>query len=66
MKRSTIYLIFTLCLFTAIAAPAYFGYTYFTKQGDVKALERELSLEQTKLCATESIVSWRCDDGSST
>lgn len=49
MKRSTIYLIFTLCLFTAIAAPAYFGYTYFTKQGDVKALERELSLEQTKL-----------------
>ncbi|MCT4784038.1 MULTISPECIES: hypothetical protein [Exiguobacterium] len=49
MKRSTVYLIFTLCLFAAIAVPAYFGYAYFTKQGEVEVLERELSLEQTKL-----------------
>lgn len=49
MKRSTIYLIFTICLFTAIAVPSYFGYQYFINQGELKTLERELSLEQTKL-----------------
>ncbi|TCI73666.1 MULTISPECIES: hypothetical protein [unclassified Exiguobacterium] len=49
MKRSTIYLIFTICLFAAIAVPSYFGYQYFIHQGNVKSLERELSLEQTKL-----------------
>lgn len=49
MNRSTIYFIFTLCLLVAIAAPSYFGYAYFVEQGELKALERELSLEQTKL-----------------
>lgn len=49
MKRSTIYLIFTVCLLAAIAVPSYFGYQYYTHQNNVKALERELSLEETKL-----------------
>lgn len=49
MKRSTIYALFAICLLIAIVAPAYFGYTYFTKQGEVEALERDLSLERTKL-----------------
>lgn len=49
MKRSTIYALFAICLLAAIVAPAYFGYTYFIKQGEVEALERDLSLERTKL-----------------
>ncbi|MBR2758670.1 MAG: hypothetical protein IKD52_11500 [Exiguobacterium sp.] len=49
MKRSTIYALFAICLLAAIIAPAYFGYTYYVKQGEVEALERDLSLEQTKL-----------------
>ncbi|WP_214827652.1 hypothetical protein [Exiguobacterium algae] len=49
MKRSTIYTLFVCCLLLAIAAPAYYGYAFFVKQGEVKALERDLSLEQTKL-----------------
>ncbi|WP_214760553.1 hypothetical protein [Exiguobacterium sp. s129] len=49
MKRSTIYALFAICLLAAIIAPAYFGYTYFIKQGEVEALERDLSLERTKL-----------------
>ncbi|MBR3321433.1 MAG: hypothetical protein IKG04_05905 [Exiguobacterium sp.] len=48
MKRSTIYALFAICLLAAIIAPAYFGYTYYVKQGEVEALERDLSLEQTK------------------
>lgn len=49
MKRSTIYALFAICLLAAIVAPAYLGYTYFIKQGEVEALERDLSLERTKL-----------------
>ncbi|WP_074032868.1 hypothetical protein [Exiguobacterium sp. AT1b] len=49
MKRSTIYALFAICLLAAIVAPSYFGYTYFIKQGEVEALERDLSLERTKL-----------------
>ncbi|MEJ6527321.1 hypothetical protein [Exiguobacterium sp. USCH10] len=49
MKRSTIYALFAICLLAAVVAPAYFGYTYFIKQGEVEALERDLSLERTKL-----------------
>ncbi|MGE6491885.1 hypothetical protein ACQKD4_09240 [Exiguobacterium sp. NPDC077395] len=49
MKRSTIYALFAICLLAAIVAPTYFGYTYFIKQGEVEALERDLSLERTKL-----------------
>lgn len=49
MKRSTIYALFAICLLVSIVAPAYFGYTYFIKQGEVEALERDLSLERTKL-----------------
>lgn len=49
MKRSTIYALFAICLLATIVAPAYFGYTYFIKQGEVEALERDLSLERTKL-----------------
>ena len=49
MKRSTIYALFAICLLAAIIAPAYFGYTYYVKQGEVEGLERDLSLEQKKL-----------------
>lgn len=49
MKRSTIYALFAICLLAAIIAPAYFGYTYYIKQGEVEGLERDLSLEQKKL-----------------
>lgn len=49
MKRSTIYALFAICLLAATVAPAYFGYTYFIKQGEIEALERDLSLERTKL-----------------
>lgn len=49
MKRPTIYLLFVICLVIAISAPAYLGYAYFINQGEVDALERDLSLEQTKL-----------------
>ncbi|MBR2077387.1 MAG: hypothetical protein IKG65_14375 [Exiguobacterium sp.] len=49
MKRSTIYALFAICLLAAIIAPAYFGYTYYIKQGEVEGLERDLSLVQKKL-----------------
>lgn len=49
MKRSTIYALFAICLLIAIIAPAYYGYAYFIKQGEVETLERNLSLEEKKL-----------------
>lgn len=49
MKRSTIYTLFALCLIVALAGPAYFGYVYYVEQATVASLERDLSLEETKL-----------------